>query len=317
MELFLDEIEDPDIKEILSYYFDLGGKRMRPTLFYAISKAFGSEENLNPFSLILELIHNMSLYHDDVLDNAEERRGAPTVHKKWDDATAIVGGDIFHGMIHKYLIDAIINNRVKSKDKSLKFISDLINDVELTIGSAVLTEMKLAKTNKMPSLELSLKVASDKTAPLFAFSASAAASLANIDQEICDKLYIMGTKMGFAFQLLDDLGDYFPSNKGLGNDLREGRKTPFIVLCHQKDNKTVEKYLAIGKELETSEILEFRNIFKEQFLEVNNWISTSLKIAEELLIVIPENEYKDNVKVIIEMLFIKNEEFKTLLNNRE
>lgn len=309
MKIFLSNVENNHIKDILSYYFDLGGKRMRPTLFYAVSKCFGSQENLSPFSLVLELIHTMSLYHDDVIDHAEERRGAPTVHMKWDIATAIVGGDIFHGLIHKYLIDAIREKKIKDADLALKFLSDLITDVELTIGTAVLKEMQMAKEKEIPDLDTAIKVASEKTAPLFAFSAAAAASLAHVNEEISSKMYRMGLEFGYAFQLLDDLGDFFPSDKGFGNDLKEDRKTPLLVLCNNANPEKLLQYRMLNTNLSEEDISMFKVDFKAQFIEITSWISESIASTKEYMKILPNNEFKENVQAILQMLELKNNHF--------
>lgn len=313
MNYFLQKIEKEEIRELLSYYFELGGKRMRPTLFYVISKAFDSKENLGPFSLVLELIHTMSLYHDDVLDNAEERRGAPTVHKKWDFATAIVGGDIFHGVIHNYILQAINEGRIENDTLALKFLSELIMKVELVIGSAVITEMRLTNDRELPNLDEAIQFTRDKTAPLFAFSASAAAYLAGQNEIICEQMYEMGMKMGYAFQLLDDISDYFNSNKGFGNDLREDRKTALLILCNQADSNKLSTYREQGKSLSKEQIYEFREDFKTQFLKIVDWATTSLMDAEKLIDIIPENHYKENVSIIMQMLLMKCKEYIELL----
>ncbi|MCY3415032.1 MAG: polyprenyl synthetase family protein [Candidatus Heimdallarchaeota archaeon] len=307
MKVFLEYLEDPLIRDVLSYYFNLGGKRMRPTLFYAVSKAFDSKENLAPFSLTLELIHTMSLYHDDIIDNAQERRGAPTAHLKWDMPTALVGGDIFHGVIHKYLIDQIRNQNV-NPERGLTFLSDLINDVELKIGTAVLLEMQYAASEEIPSVEVVNKVASEKTAPLFAFSASAAAHLAQRNGEVSSKLYNMGMEMGYAFQLLDDIGDYFPSNKGWGNDLREDRKTPILSLCYVANPERVNWYRSLVS-ITDDQIEKFRKEFTQQFTSILSDASNALQRAELHLDVIPNNEYKEHVQVIIDMLKMRCKEY--------
>ena len=112
------------------------------------------------------------------------------------------------------------------------------------------------------------------------FSASAAAYLAGKDEIVCNNMHEMGMKMGYAFQLLDDISDYFPSNKGFGNDRREDRKTAILILCDQENRKLLSSYREMGKNLTQDQIFEFRNTFRKQFLNIIDWAVSSLQEAE-------------------------------------
>lgn len=314
MEKFLKPLS-PEISEILNYYYTLGGKKMRPALFLAISNAFDSDENLAPHALALELIHTMSLYHDDVIDHAKERRGAPTVHEKWNQATAIVGGDILHAIIHGHILKAIQNKRIIHPDLALRFLQDLIYNVELPIGSAVIDEMRLSESKKIPDLSDSLKTTVGKTAPLFAFSASAGAYIAGQSAKIAEDMFEMGTNMGQAFQLLDDIGDFFENNKDIGGDLREDKKTPILILAHMTNPELVDNYRNKGDKLSSQDIIQFRSIFKNEFFTVLEWINSHLKTAKNHLNLIPDNSSKDYIIALFKLLELKILEFTNKLNS--
>ena len=114
-------IEEP-MKSILLYYHRLGGKRIRPALCMISSEMVGgTAEQAAPVAAICELIHTFSLFHDDVIDNADTRRGAETVHKKWDVATAIVAGDILHAVIHGHIAQSAAEGRIPN-DQALKIL---------------------------------------------------------------------------------------------------------------------------------------------------------------------------------------------------
>ncbi len=303
------------LREILSYYYSQGGKRLRPALLLAVANAFGSKENLAPFALTIELIHTMSLYHDDVIDDAKERRGVPTVHERWNAATAIVGGDIFHAVIHLHILRAIQTNRVTNKDIAMRFLVDLIQIAELKVGAAVIEEMRMAESSKIPSLEASIEVTAGKTAPLFAFCATAGAYLAEQDPEIVEDMNEMGKKIGYAFQLLDDLLDYFESDKDIGGDLREDKKTPLLVLAHHKDPKKVESYRRQKEKLTREDIIRFRSEFTEEIKQILDWALKEIKESRQLLVKIPENEGKILINALFTLLENKTTEFSNQIEN--
>ncbi len=316
MKNFLAPLNDP-IKEILKYYYDLGGKKMRPALFLAIAQAFESDENLAPHALALELIHTMSLYHDDVIDHSKERRGAPTVHEKWNTATAIVGGDILHALIHGHILRSIENKNITYPDLALKFMQDLIYNVEVPIGSAVIDEMRMSESGEMPSLSDAMKATVGKTAPLFAFSASAGSYIAGQTKQISDDMFNMGMHMGQAFQLLDDLNDYFESDKDVGGDLREDKKTPLLILAYEKNPQLIDDYRKRNQELSKKDIEDFKVIFKDEMITVLNWSTEHIHSAKEYLTQIPENSAKEYVLALYNLMKLKIKEITESLNKIE
>jgi geranylgeranyl pyrophosphate synthase len=313
MAIFLEPIPE-SIKELLSYYYSQGGKRLRPALLLATAQAFDSDENLAPYALIIELIHTMSLYHDDVIDGAKERRGAPTVHIKWDKPTAIVGGDIFHALIHNHLLTAIQQKRIKKTEVAIKFLVDLIQTVEVKIGTAVLQEMAFSQSQSIPELSDVVEVTAGKTAPLFAFCAAAGAYLSEKDSLIVEDMYEMGWKIGYAFQLLDDVADFFKSDKDSGGDLREDKKTPLLVLANSKNSERVRWYQSNRMNLTSKDISQFIFEFREEFHEVLNWVKKEIHASKAYLTHIPENRHKELILGLYILLESKVSEVSNALN---
>lgn len=289
------------VQPVLIYYHEQGGKRLRPALFYLLAQSFGSEENLGPYALAIELIHTMSLYHDDFIDGAEERRGSFTVHKNWDVPTAIIGGDILHSQIHQHVLHAAKTNRV-SVDYALDFIHELTK-AEVLIGCAVLEEMRMANSTDIPSLNNASKINARKTAPLFAFSAKMAAIVSDQNDK-SQKLYDLGWQIGEAFQLLDDLLDYFPSNKDIGGDLREAKKTPLLILCHTEAPDYVESLINQVRITE-QDVIDFKSKFSHIFLDLTNQIQNSINyVRSELFSIIEQNE---TINLLFDLLLERSE----------
>lgn len=199
-------IEDAELwlQEILSYYHNLGGKRLRPALLFAIGKSFSEDiDHLIPYGTAIELMHTFSLFHDDIIDEAQTRRGAMSVHRKFGVDSAIISGDILHSLIHGYLANQAVKNRLDSA-KTLQFLSDLTLKVELPIATAVIKEANFAKGSEIPDFEEALAIDAEKTGPIFGLCAAAGSYLVDYNSQL-DELWEFGYKLGIAYQLLDDI----------------------------------------------------------------------------------------------------------------
>lgn len=307
MVTFMEDLPQ-DVSEVISYLFYQGGKRIRPLLFSIFVRVLDTTQDITPFSLSIELIHTMSLYHDDVLDGAEERRGSPSVHKRWDVPTAIIGGDILHSQIHKYLIKAIMKGRISS-NHGLKFL-ELLTDVEVEIGTNVLREMRVSKAASIPDYKTLLEISASKTAPLFALSGQAAAIISG-NENLASNLKSFGRYFGIAYQLLDDLLDYFPSNKDMGGDLREGKKTPLMGLIANSHPEDLNRYLG-RSDLTDEDIQLFRSRYKKYFYKVIELIDTQIQSAKAE---VQQTPVYGTVVPFIQLLYKKIEEIKNSLKS--
>jgi geranylgeranyl diphosphate synthase type II len=217
--------EPKGLYEPIGYTLASGGKRIRPTLALIASALFGGkEEEVLPAALALEVFHNFTLLHDDVMDRAQVRRGRPTVHVKWNDNTAILSGD-------QMLIEAY---RLLSKvpaDKLpqvLTWFNDMATGIcegqQYDVDFEQMSDVRIADYMKMIAL---------KTSVLLAYALKIGAYIAGATDAQQEALYQFGLHIGLAFQMQDDIldvyGDPKTFGKAIGGDICCNKKT-FLLL---------------------------------------------------------------------------------------
>jgi len=262
-EFILSNINGEPLKlyEATLHYIKSGGKRLRPFIVVKCCELCnGSIDKALPIASAIEMVHNFTLVHDDIMDNDEFRHGVPTVHRYYGLPYGILAGDLL-------LIEAF--NTVVKHGKSIGLddgvITRLIGTLakackELSEGQAL--DMEYAESKVFPEQEHYIRMISKKTASLFEASCILGALIAYADDNTIDKLASYGRSIGLAFQLIDDLigviGDSRVTKKPVGNDIREGKKTLPILLALKKSNDMQrEKILSIlgAKYVEESDIL--------------------------------------------------------------
>jgi len=262
-EFILSNINGEPLKlyEATLHYIKSGGKRLRPFIVVKCCELCnGSIDKALPIASAIEMVHNFTLVHDDIMDNDEFRHGVPTVHRYYGLPYGILAGDLL-------LIEAF--NTVVKHGKSIglddSVITRLIGTLakackELSEGQAL--DMEYAESKVFPEQEHYIRMISKKTASLFEASCILGALIAYADDNTIDKLASYGRSIGLAFQLIDDLigviGDSRVTKKPVGNDIREGKKTLPILLALKKSNDMQrEKILSIlgAKYVEESDIL--------------------------------------------------------------
>ena len=205
----------------IDYVMGLGGKRMRPILVLMAHQLFNDDltKAISP-ALAIEVFHNFTLLHDDIMDNAPLRRGQQTVHEKWNNNVAILSGDVM--MIQTYQLMSKVD-------------SDILKDV-LEVFSKAATEVCEGQqwdmdfeTQSDVSLSDYMKMIENKTAVLLAASLQIGGITAVASKENQNNLYHFGLNMGIAFQLKDDLLDAFGNpdefGKKIGGDIIANKKT--------------------------------------------------------------------------------------------
>lgn len=203
----------------IEYILQLGGKRIRPLMVLAAYRLFNNNSNPRAVKLALaiELFHNFSLLHDDIMDHSNLRRGQETVHIKWDEPTAILSGDLMLIKVYQILAELGETSIITSFSAMA---------TELCEGQMM--DMQFETMNSV-SLDDYLLMIEKKTAVLLAFSLKQGAILAEADEESAKNLYQMGIHLGLAFQLMDDYLDSFGEKaavgKRIGGDILEGKKT--------------------------------------------------------------------------------------------
>jgi len=209
----------------IEYIMGLGGKRIRPLLLLMSYQLFNEDiREAIPAAIGIELFHNFTLLHDDIMDNAPIRRGNKTVHEKWDTNTAILSGDVM--MIQAYQLIA------KSENSVLQEVMDIFSKAAVTVCEGQQLDMNF-ETQSDVCLKDYMIMIEYKTAVLLAASLKIGAAIAGANEEEQNHLYEFGINMGIAFQLKDDLLDVFGAvdafGKRLGGDILANKKT-FLYL---------------------------------------------------------------------------------------
>jgi geranylgeranyl diphosphate synthase, type II len=219
-------LKDPEnLYSPIEYTMELGGKRIRPILLLISYQLFNDnfERAFSPAKAI-ELFHNFTLLHDDIMDKAPLRRGKITVHKKWNNNIAILSGDVM--MIHAYQLLAQVES------KYLKSILNIFNKAAIEVCEGQQWDMDFESKDDVPLIDY-MQMIEFKTAVLLAASLKIGAVLADAKKKDQNHLYEFGLNMGIAFQLKDDLLDVFGTSKlfgkKIGGDILANKKT-FLYL---------------------------------------------------------------------------------------
>ena len=223
-------IERPEnLYRPVHYIMQLGGKRLRPVLLLTAARAYGGKvEDALPAALAIELFHNFTLMHDDIMDKAEQRRGKPSVHAKWDVNTAILSGDVTLILAYEYL---------QAYPAALFLeLSRLFNTTARYVCEGQQWDMDF-ETLQNIELDDYLLMIKNKTAVLLAASLQMGAMIAGASAVEQKKIYDFGIRLGLAFQLQDDYLDTFGDpetfGKKIGGDILENKKTILYVLAMQ------------------------------------------------------------------------------------
>ena len=221
----------------VDYIFSLGGKRLRPAISIWINQLYdGNLNDVLPAALAIEMFHNFSLVHDDIMDEAPLRRGKATVHSKWNTNTAILSGDAMLVLVYEILSDL-----EKSK---LKPALKLFNFAAINVCEGQQLDMDFENLNNI-NLDDYIKMIGLKTGDLLGASFALGALLANASKADIDHLYSFGKNTGIAFQLQDDIldlyGDQVKVGKQVGGDIISNKKTCLWIQAFEKVNKKTGK----------------------------------------------------------------------------
>ncbi len=209
----------------VAYGLQKGGKRIRPVLLLMAAEAFGKNpvECLDP-AVGIEMFHNFTLLHDDVMDCSDMRRGRPTVHKKWDGNTAILSGDTMLTLAAQLMMNV--------DDSRLRCVLDVFNSMSVAVYEGQRLDMDF-ETRDEVSVEEYLDMIEKKTSALLGASARIGAIAAGASEKDCGLIYEYGVKLGLAFQIQDDYLDMFGDpatfGKPIGGDVLNGKKAFMLV----------------------------------------------------------------------------------------
>ena len=213
--------EPRNLYEPIHYILKLGGKRIRPVLTLMSAEVFDADYKLAlPAALAVEVFHNFSLVHDDIMDEAPLRRGNETVHEKWDTNTAILSGDAMLILAYQYF--------EKYNTEVFRDLAKLFSKTALEVCEGQQWDVDFETRNDVTIPEY-LKMIECKTAVLVAASMKMGALVAETSKENADLIYDFGLNLGLAFQLQDDFLDCFGNpetfGKQVGGDIIENKKT--------------------------------------------------------------------------------------------
>lgn len=231
--------EPQGLYEPIEYVLSAGGKRLRPVLLLLVNNMFGGDiDDAMNAALALETYHNYTLMHDDLMDNADIRHGKPTVHKQWDNNTAILSGDTMLVLAYRRLLEL--------KSSKRNEVAKLFTDTALQIGEGQQYDMNFEKRMDVSEAEY-MEMIRLKTAVFLACAAKMGAILGGADSDSAEKLYRLGETVGLAFQLQDDYLDVYgdPSvfGKNIGGDIVSNKKTYLLIKAAETADDATRKEL--------------------------------------------------------------------------
>ncbi len=253
--------------EPIEYILSLGGKRVRPLLTLIASNLYNDDLEI-PLkgALAIEIFHNFTLLHDDLMDKSDMRRNKETVHKKWNPNTAILSGDAMLIEAYKYITEVAIAKNTK--------ILDLFTQTAMEVCQGQQYDMDF-ENRSIVSTDEYLEMIRLKTAVLLACSLKTGALISNSSIEDANNLYEFGINLGLAFQLKDDLldvyGDSTVFGKKTGGDIANNKKTFLLIKALESSNEEQRKELIkwiSPKEFDRKEkINAVKNIYDELNLQ--------------------------------------------------
>ncbi len=234
------DFEPKELYEPVSYTLALGGKRIRPIMALLSCDFFGGDikEAMNP-AMGIEIFHNFTLLHDDIMDDAPIRRGKETVYKKWNSNIAILSGDTMFALAYKYI--------TQTDSKYLKTILEVFNKTAIEVCEGQQYDMNY-ETEDNISISDYMKMIRLKTAVFLGAALKIGALIAETNRNNVDHIYCFGENLGMAFQLQDDYLDVF------GNEAKFGKKTGGDIITNKKTFLYLKAFeLARGEELKVLE----------------------------------------------------------------
>lgn len=306
---FIEKKKPAGIYEPLKYILMGGGKRIRPVLVILSAEAAGAgfRKSVNA-AIAMELLHNFTLIHDDIMDNADTRRGKVTIHKKWDRDTAILAGDALLGMAYESLL--------KTKSAHIGEIAKLFTTgiIEVCEGQSYDKEFELKE--KVSPQEYILMI-NKKTSQLLVSCVKIGALIGKAGIKLLNDLESYAVNIGLAFQIQDDLLDLFADEKKfgkkIGGDIREGKKTYLLLkgleTVKDKNEKVLLQSVIKNKGLKKEkDILKIKEIYEKNGVidAAKSEIEKYTKLANESLGKIKSRKAREMLMWFSYMLLKRN-----------
>lgn len=301
-------IDSKSLNAPIHYLMNLGGKRIRPTLTLISCELFGGKkENALHTALAIEVFHNFTLMHDDIMDKAPIRRGMLTVHKKWDENQAILSGDTM--LVHAY------QHLLKDKPDAILNILERFNQTAIEVCEGQQLDMQFEKRNDV-TVDEYIEMIRLKTAVLLGAALELGAQIASASKDNLERIYDFGQLLGIAFQLKDDLLDVFGEQDKIGKqvagDILSNKKTYLYLkameLADENQKKDLTHYYSStdfedsDKIVAVKEIFSTLNIMEITEQEVKHFHSEALKALDAID---ADEEKKKALYLIAEQLFVR------------
>lgn len=310
IETALKELDLPSKPETLyepyRYALEGGGKRIRPVLTMLSSGICGGDpKKALPAALAIEILHNFTLVHDDIMDSADTRRGKPSVYKKWDENIAILSGDVmFAGAIQQL---SFYGQDQSFSKVELAAMYDVFLKAIVTVCEGQALDMEFVDRQDVQLSEY-IEMISGKTAALLSGSLEMGAIAAHASEIQRKEMHDLGMEMGIAFQIQDDLLDATADpekfGKRPGGDIFEGKKTYLTILALERANEEQKTHIqnTLLEESATEEsvervleIMKELNVTKDVLSELNKRYQRAI----ELLAHFPDSEYKQELENLL------------------
>jgi geranylgeranyl diphosphate synthase type II len=302
------ESKPTELYQPIRYIIDLGGKRLRPALVLMAADMFGGDvKRALPQAMGIELFHNFTLMHDDIMDQAPLRRGKTTVHEKWSTNIAILSGDALFVKAYQSLVQA--------DPKLLPHLMSLFNATALEVCEGQQYDMNFEEMDSV-SMQEYLKMIEYKTAVLLGCALKSGAIVAEASKEDQKQVYDFGIHIGLAFQLMDDILDVYADEANFGKqiagDILCNKKTCLYIKAYEKasslEKEVLDHYFAhqdfnpkekINKVIEVYNSL---NVRQDCMHMMDEHYAMALKCMENLSV---DDARKQVLKEFVELLMVR------------
>lgn len=305
---FLGRRDPKSLFEPITYSMGSGGKRIRPILTMLSCEAAGGKASDAIFAgIAVEIVHNFTLIHDDIMDRAAVRRNLPTVYKKWGENTAILAGDTMTALATKILL----------RTGNIPALGELVDEfatgiIEVCEGQAL--DLELGERADV-SLDDYILMIDKKTAKMLELSAVVGGLIAGASPEVIQSLRKFANALGIAFQIQDDLLDAVAENakfgKTIGGDILEGKKTYLILqavrhLTEPNDKELMQEFLD-NSGLQTVKVPMMIDIFRRTGVlkMASEEVSQRTERAHEMLNQLPETDARELLHKFADVLLAR------------
>lgn len=282
--------EPKNLYQPIEYILSLGGKKLRPILALLSADAFGVDyKKALDVALAIEVFHNFTLIHDDIMDDAPLRRGKITVHEKWDINTGILSGDAMLILAYQYL---------ESYESTVfKKLTQLFSKTGIEVCEGQQLDVDF-ETRDDVSIDEYMQMITLKTSVLVASTLKMGAIIANVTESQAQKMYDFGLNLGIAFQLQDDYLDAFGDpkifGKQVGGDIIENKKTYLYLTaignCNSKDKERLQELFSLKLDDNQKKIEGVKTIFdtskasEETRIAIKKYTQKAFEVLETISI---------------------------------